>query len=470
MKILNTILSVIIVLLYSYLCYLLCDIGLLSGILEKVLMIALFVVMVLIILGMFKLKNKKKIIAYVFYVILLIVLSVGIYYLNPTKNFIDSFDTADKTSYDNYYVVVLKKSKYTKLSDLKDKPIGVCEDLSKKVTKKININYEEQKLDSCARLKENLFDGMIDAAILSDVSEYLISSSYEDFEKNVRVIYKISIPKKTKNVNKNDDIDVTNTPFALFISGIDTSGAISKVSRSDVNIVVTVNPKSHEVLLTTIPRDYYVMLHGTTGYKDKLTHAGIYGIDKSVSTVEDLLKINLNYYVRVNFDSVTNLVNQIGGVRINSDQDLNFCNIKKGYNDLNGECALRFARERHSYKTGDRHRGENQEEVIRAIIDKVSSSTAILTKYNNIISNLQNNFETDVPSKTIKEYIKMQTKDMPKWNVKNLNLNGYDSHNYTYSYRGSMLYVMEPDINTVDKASSVINGMLDGKTFSELEL
>ena len=212
------------------------------------------------------------------------------------------------------------------------------------------------------------------------------------------------------------------------------------------------------------------MLHGTTGYKDKLTHAGIYGIDKSVSTVEDLLKINLNYYVRVNFDTVTNLVNQIGGVRINSDQDLNFCNIKKGYNDLNGECALRFARERHSYKTGDRHRGENQEEVIRAIIDKVSSSTAILTKYNNIISNLQNNFETDVPSKTIKEYIKMQTKDMPKWNVKNLNLNGYDSHNYTYSYRGSMLYVMEPDINTVDKASSVINGMLDGKTFSELEL
>ena len=181
MKILNTILSVIIILLYSYLSYLLYDIGLLSGILEKVLMIVLFVVMILIILGMFKLKNKKKIIAYVFYVILLIVLSVGIYYLNPTKNFIDSFDTADKTSYDNYYVVVLKKSKYTKLSDLKDKPIGVCEDLSKKVTKKININYEEQKLDSCARLKENLFDGMIDAAILSDVSEYLISSSYEDF-------------------------------------------------------------------------------------------------------------------------------------------------------------------------------------------------------------------------------------------------------------------------------------------------
>lgn len=469
MKILNTILSLIIFLLYSYLSYLLCDIGLLSGTFEILLIIFLFIVIILVILGMFKLK-KMKVISYAFYIILLMVLLVGIYYLNPARNFINSFDMSNKTSYDNYYVVVLKKSKYIKLSDLKDKSIGVCEDIDENVTKKINIDYKDEKFDSCTKLKENLFDGMIDAAILSDVSEYLISSSYEDFEKNVRVIYKISIPKKMKNVNKNDNVDVTDTPFALFISGIDTSGLISNVSRSDVNIVVTVNPKSHEILLTTIPRDYYVQLHGTTGYKDKLTHAGIYGIDKSVSTVEDLLNININYYVRVNFDSVINLVNQIGGIRIYSDKDLEFCDIKKGYNDLNGECALRFARERHSYNTGDRHRGENQEEVIKAIIDKVSSSTAILTKYNNIISNLQNNFETDVSSRTIKEYIKMQTKDMPKWNVKNLNLNGYDSYNYTYSYRDSMLYVMEPDVNTVDKASEVINGMLNKKTFSELEL
>ena len=209
-------------------------------------------------------------------------------------------------------------------------------------------------------------------------------------------------------------------------------------------------------------------MNGTTGYKDKLTHAGIYGIDKSIKTVEDLLNIKINYYARVNFDTVVNLVNQIGGISIYSDQSLKFCNIKKGYNDLNGDCALRFARERHSYQTGDRHRGENQEEVIRAIIDKVGSSSAILTKYNSIISNLQNNFETDVSSKTIKEYIKMQTKDMPKWSVKNLNLNGYDSHNYTYSYPTTKLYVMQPDINTVNKASEVINQILNNKTFSEL--
>lgn len=469
MKILNTILNVIIILLYSYLSYLLYDIGLLSSLLGIIGFIFLTVILLLIIIGMFKLK--KKIIAYVFYILMTFVMFIGIYYLNTTKSFIDSFDKSDKENFDNYYVVVLKSSKYTKLSDLNSKKIGVCEKLGSNVTKKININYSEENYTSCQLLKEALFQNRVDAMIINDVNEYLLRDTDDDFEKKIRIIYKISIPKKTKNVNKNDNVDVTNTPFTFFISGIDTSGAISTVSRSDVNIVVTVNPKTYEVLLTTIPRDYYVRLHGTTGYKDKLTHAGIYGIDKSVSTVEDLLKINLNYYVRVNFDSVTKLVDELGGISIYSDKALNFCNIKKGYNYLDGKCALRFARERHSYDSGDRHRGENQEEVIKAIINKVSSSSTILTKYSSILSNLQDSFETDVSSDTIKKLINLQASNMPKWNVKTLNLNGYDSHNYTYSYNsGSMLYVMEPDVNTVNKASRVINGMLKGKTFNKLGL
>lgn len=469
MKILNTVLSVIIVLFYIYLGYLLYDIGLLSSLLGIIGFIFLTAILLLIIFGMF--KFKKKIIAYVFYILMIFVMSIGVYYLNTTKSFIDSFDKSDKENFENYYVVVLKSSKYTKLSDLDSKKIGVCEKLGSNVTKKININYNEENYTSCQLLKEALFQNRVDAMIINDVNEYLLSDTDDDFEKKIRIIYKISIPKKTKNVNKNDSVDVTNTPFTLFISGIDTSGAISTVSRSDVNIVVTVNPKTYEVLLTTIPRDYYVRLHGTTGYKDKLTHAGIYGIDKSVSTVEDLLNINLNYYVRVNFDSVTKLVDELGGISIYSDKALNFCNIKKGYNYLDGKCALRFARERHSYDSGDRHRGENQEEVIKAIINKVSSSSTILTKYSSILSNLQDSFETDVSSDTIKKLINLQASNMPKWNVKTLNLNGYDSHNYTYSYNsGSMLYVMEPDVNTVNKASKVINGMLKGKTFSKLGL
>lgn len=467
MRIINSILGALLLTLYGYFAYLLYDIGLLSGKIEIIFAIVILMFVILIVLCLvFKKKNR---LIYIPFVIFSIIFIIGIYYLNPTKEFIDSFGKNNKEGYDDYYVAVLKDSKYIKLNDIKDKDVGICEDLDNRVNNKINVRYNSKKYEDCEELKNDLYGSKIDAVILSDVKEYLISNNDNDFENRVRIIYKITIPKvDTNDEPKELDINITKTPFTLFISGIDTNGAISRVSRSDVNIVVTVNPISHEVLLTTIPRDYYVQLNGTSGYKDKLTHAGIYGIDKSVKTVEDLLNIKINYYARVNFDTVVNLVNQIGGISIYSDQNLKFCNIKKGYNDLNGDCALRFARERHSYQTGDRHRGENQEEVIRAIIDKVGSSSAILTKYNSIISNLQNNFETDVSSKTMKEYIKMQTKDMPKWSVKNLNLNGYDSHDFTYSYPTTKLYVMQPDINTVNKAGEVINQILNNKTFSEL--
>lgn len=468
MKFLNKIFSGLLVILFSYFSYLLFDIGILSGMFGVILISILTIIVLLIIIGIMKGKKVCKIFSYVFYVIFLSIFIIGIYYLNTTKAFIDSFGKSDKTSYDNYYVVVLKNSRYLKIKDLKNKKIGMCKALDSNVLKKIKISFDDNLYNDCESAKEALYDKKIDALILGDVDEFLLSNADSLFEENVRVIYTIKIRKENAKEKENENVDVSKTPFTVFISGIDTYGTISKVSRSDVNIVVTVNPISNEVLLTTIPRDYYVQLNGTTGYKDKLTHAGIYGIDMSIRTIENLLDTNINYYLRVNFDSVVKLVDEIGGVNIYSDRDLKFCDIKQGYNYLDGKCALRFARERHSYETGDRHRGENQEEVIRAIIEKVSKSNAILTKYNTIITNLQNSFESNVSSKTIKDYIKMQIKDMPSWNVKNLNLSGYDSHNYTYSYKGSKLYVMEPNYNTVNRAKKVINGMLNKKTFSEL--
>ena len=188
----------------------------------------------------------------------------------------------------------------------------------------------------------------------------------------------------------------------------------------------------------------------------------------SIETIEDLLGIDIDYYARVNFDTVVKLVDQIGGINIYSDQDLRFCNIKKGYNEVDGKCALAFARERKSYATGDRHRGENQEEVIKAIINKVGSSPALLTKYNSVLENLKNNFETNASNEIVKSFIKLQIKDMPSWNVGVVNLDGTGSNNYTYSGGNRMLYVMEPDINTINKAKEVIEKIINGKTFYEL--
>lgn len=466
MKAFNIIFSVILCLIYGYLSYLLNDLGLLSNKVLTFAFIFVFLIIIAIIVCLLKLKSKIiKIILYIISTVIMIISILGIYYLSSTINFIDNFGNTKK-EYDYYYVVVMKDSKYNTISDLKGKLIGTADEINTDVLDKIKINYEKKVYETNNGLVSSLYSKKIDAIIISDIEEYSFEGEDDSFTKKVRVIKTIKLPKD--DVVEKSDKKIVDEPFILYVSGIDTNGAISKVSRSDVNIIITVNPTTRQVLLTSIPRDYYVQLHGTTGVKDKLTHAGIYGINKSITTIEDLLQINIDYYARVNFDTVVNLVDQIGGISIYSDQNLSFCNIKKGYNNVDGKCALRFARERHSYQTGDRHRGENQEEVIKAIISKVQSSSSILTKYSSILNNLKNNFETNASDDVVKEFIKHQMKDMKSWHVESLNLNGYDSQNYTYSMGSAMLYVMEPDMNTVNKAKDVINKIINGKTFYDL--
>lgn len=466
MRIINIVFSSILCLLYGYLSYLLNDLGIFSN--NILLYICIFggIVVIFTVFGLLKFKSKIiKTFLYLISLIIILISSIGIYYLNSTINFIDNLGNT-KESYDYYYVIVLKESKYTKLGDLNNNVIGKSENLNNEVIDKININYETKNYGSNNELINALYDKTIDAIVISDIGEYLIEEEDKDFTKKVRVVETIKIPKEEKQEETNTK--ELEEPFILYISGIDTNGSISRVSRSDVNIVVTVNPKTHQVLLTNIPRDYYVQLHGTYGVKDKLTHAGIYGVDMSVQTIEDLLGVNIDYYARVNFDTVVNLVNQIGGITIYSDQNLKFCNIKEGYNDVDGECALRFARERKSYATGDRHRGENQEEVIKAIINKVQTSSSLLTKYNKILGNLQNNFETNASNEVVKSFIKMQLKDMPTWNVGTINLDGTGASNYTYSGGSSLLYVMVPDEQTINAAKTAIDGIISGKTLNEL--
>lgn len=466
MKFINIIFSIILCFLYGYLAYLLNDLGILSN--NILLYICIFGGIIVIFNVVALLKLKSKIIKFFLYIIGLIIAlisSIGIYYLNSTIDFIDNFGNK-KESFNYYYVIVLKESKYTKLDDLNNTLIGKSENLNNSVLDKIDINYKDKTYDSNNELINALYDKTIDAIVISDIGEYLIEEQDKDFTKKVRVVETIKIPKEEKEVEANNK--ELEEPFILYISGIDTNGSISRVSRSDVNIIVTVNPKTHQVLLTNIPRDYYVQLHGTYGVKDKLTHAGIYGIDMSVTTIEDLLGINIDYYARVNFDTVVNLVDQVGGITIYSDQNLKFCNIKEGYNDVDGKCALRFARERKSYATGDRHRGENQEEVIKAIINKVQTSSSLLTKYNKILGNLQNNFETNASNDVVKSFIKIQLKDMPTWNVGTINLDGTGASNYTYSGGNMMLYVMMPDLQTINAAKTAIDGIISGKTLNEL--
>ena len=251
--------------------------------------------------------------------------------------------------------------------------------------------------------------------------------------------------------------------YVLYISGIDTDGNIANRSRSDVNILMVVNPTTGRVLLVNTPRDYYVQLRGTTGLRDKLTHAGVYGIDVSVGTLEDLYGITINYYLRINFTSLVNVIDALGGVDVNSVYAFSSrgYTFVEGMNHMDGPAALAFSRARYNFAAGDRVRGQNQERVIEAIIQKISQP-AVLMNYNQILSSVQNSIQTSMSQDEISAQVKQQLETGRKWDVTSTSVDGAGSLDYTYTYPGQRLYVMVPDQSTVDQAKAMIQSTLNG--------
>jgi len=312
-------------------------------------------------------------------------------------------------------------------------------------------NFKAKKLSRSKKI------GIIIASFIMIVANIFVSSISSDLMSLLNNIQDDGYGIITES---DQHIKLTK-PFTLYISGIDTYGDISTMSRSDVNIMVVINPQTHKILLVNTPRDYYVQLHGTTGLKDKLTHSGIYGINMSVNTMEDLYSVPINYYLRINFSSLTKIIDALGGVDVNSQYkftaDGYLFNV--GVNHLNGNQALAFSRERHSFEGGDRTRGSNQELVIEAIIAKMNDSQTIIN-YQQILASLNGVIQTNMSSSDISKLISAQLNDMSKWNVESIGVTGTDSNNYTYSMGNIPLYVMEPDMTSVDTAKQAIQQYL----------
>ncbi len=403
-------------------------------------------------------------------IIISICLLVGIIYIFKTYDFMSKIK--GNGLYENYYVIVKSDSKIDKMESL-DKIYSYNEltDSYKEAVEKISKEIVE--VSSIDTLKEKLLNGNADAILLSNVMKEYIDSEDSEFSNKIKIIETIKVRiNETSEVSK---VKLDKEVFTIYVSGIDTYGDISLRSRSDVNMLVTVNPNTNEILLISIPRDYYVQLHNTTGYKDKLTHAGIYGVNMSIATIEDLLDIDINYYIRVNFSTVVNIVDTIGGIDVYSDKTFtshagNSIKFVKGMNHMDGKYALAFSRERYAYQEGDIHRVQNQQDVITAIIKKLTSSKTLLTKYTSILDSISKSFQTNIDMDDISSLAKLQLKNMPTWNISKYNLNGTGDSAYTYSMGKQKLYVMIPDTNTVDKARTYIESMKDGIRLSELGL
>ncbi len=433
--------------------------------------IALFLLLVFF---LFINKNKTKVWLFLFNDILFIAIICGCYFGYTKTNDVMAFlreNLGAKYETNIYYFVVNKEASYNKLSDIEGKTIKLVDDLDNKtelernISKKVNVSYDylETIVDSLYEIQENK-----DLILFVNSGNYdAMVENYEDFEGKVKVLDNIEI--KFRVENNATGVDVTEDSFIVYLSGIDTrSGKLPAKSLSDVNIIMVVNPQKRKILMVHTPRDYFVQIGNTKGLKDKLTHAGLSGgIKTSLATIENLYDIKAPYYARVNFNAVIKLVDAVGGITVYSDKKTTFtcwtdrgCKIKPGNNNLNGRCALAFARERHAYKEGDRHRGENQEQVITKLIEKITSSKTLLSKSSDILKSLEGTFETNITTEEITSLVKMQLDEMKSWTIDTYNVSGSDSYEYTRSYPGQQLYVMVPDYKTVNTAKERIKEAL----------
>ena len=332
-----------------------------------------------------------------------------------------------------------------------------------KKDKKVDVKVDD--VASYQEAYDNLKSGKSKAMVLSGSYASLLESVDSNYASNLKTIYTYKIKKKNSNSAKQVDSKV----FNIYISGIDTYGSISTVSRSDVNIIMTVNMNTHKILLTTTPRDAYVKIPGGGADQyDKLTHAGIYGVETSEQTLENLYDIKIDYYARINFTSFLKLIDQLGGVTVHNDQAFTSLHGKfdfpVGDIQMNSEQALGFVRERYSLDGGDNDRGKNQEKVISAIVNKLASLKSV-SNFTSIVNNLQDSVQTNMSLDTINALANTQLDSGSKFTVTSQAVTGTGSTGQLTSYAmpNSSLYMMKLDDSSVASASQAIKNLMEEK-------
>lgn len=427
------------------------------------------VFLVCLLLTLFK---KGKHLVTVLLVLFSIVVGVSLF---AFKSLVDVADNINKTaSYSEIEmkVVVPANSSISDVSELTNVQAPTSADESNINALIANIKSEKgveltvDPVDSYQSAYENLINGSSQAMVLNSSYSSLLELSYNDYESNLKTIYTYKIKKAIEDTAKTTDKNV----FNIYISGIDTSGAVSTVSRSDVNLILTVNMNTHKILMTTTPRDSYVRIpDGGADQYDKLTHAGIYGIETSVKTLENLYDIPINYYARLNFTSFVKLINALGGVTVYNDQA--FTSLNGNYNfgvgNINltsGEEALGFVRERYSLEHGDYDRGNNQLKVIQAIIEKLTSFQSV-SNYSDVISTLQDSIQTNMPLNTMMSLVNEQLDSGKTFIVSSQEVTGTGSTGQLTSYAmpNASLYMIQLDDASVAKASQAIKNVMEGK-------
>lgn len=433
-------------------------------------------VIIPIILGVFILgfffwilSKKGKGLVTVFLTLMVIVLCTGLFFVKSALDFSNKLNTTARVSQVEMSVLVPADSPIKDVTELESVLAPVASDadnitaLLSHISTDKGVTLTEKTSLSYATAYESLLAGEEKAMIMNSAYAELLSSEHQDFDSKVKAIYTFTIKKKVQN-SSSQKLD--SDSFNVYISGIDTYGSISSVSRSDVNIIMTVNRTTHKILLTTTPRDSYVPIaDGGNNQYDKLTHAGIYGVDSSIHTLENLYGIDINYYARINFTTFLNLIDLIGGITVTNDQE--FTNgqghFPVGEVTLNSEQALAFVRERKSLANGDNDRGKNQTKVIAAIVNKLASLDSI-AKYSDIINGLGDSIQTNMPFETMMTLANGQLESGQKYEVTSQAITGTGSTGKLPSYAmpNASLYMLSIDNASLEAAKEAIKATMEG--------
>lgn len=439
------------------------------------------------------------------FMIIVVTLSYGLgyFYLYKTAGMLSTISTSSSGSgtklgslsdemTNNVSVIVMKSSNYNSLKDLSGKKIGTTSELDAKSTEKCltdikkSIDFDQEDYPNYNQEMTDLYDGRIDGVILDESSRGIVYEQFLNISQVTKVVHTTSYkaPREHAIVDSKHPVDVTKDPFTIYFSGNDSFGDIQETSRTDSNMLVTVNPKTHRILMTSIPRDYYVPVACAEdaadgcpdGQKDKLTHTGLYGVQTTINTIEDFMDVDINYYVRVNFSSLTNIVDAIGGVDVTVGKGLavdqfytddTIGGVVEGENHLDGQKALAYARERYAYEDGDLQRVKNQQQVLKAIIKKVKSPSMLL-KYASLIDAIGSAIETNMPSSSITNFVKFQLASNSSWKFESYPMVGDTGMEFSPSL-GDTASVTYQDRGSIETAHDKIEAILNGENASSVK-
>ncbi|RRN49613.1 LytR family transcriptional regulator [Streptococcus suis] len=429
--------------------------------------VTLLLVGVAVLAGLLMWRKKARIFTAFLLIFSLVITSVGIYGMQEVVKFSTRLNSNSTFSEYEMSILVPANSEITDVRQLtsilapaeydQENITALLDDISKMESTQLATSPATSYLTAY----QSMINGESQAMVFNGVFTNILENEDPDFSSKVKKIYSFKVTQTVETATE----QVSGDSFNIYISGIDTYGPISSVSRSDVNIIMTVNRATHKILLTTTPRDSYVAIaDGGQNQYDKLTHAGIYGVNASVHTLENLYGIDISNYIRLNFTSFLQLIDLVGGIDVENTQEFTSggYNFPVGTVHLDAEQALIFVRERYSLANGDNDRGKNQEKVIAALIKKLSSPDN-LANYQAILTGLEGSIQTDLSLETIVGLVNTQLESGTQFTVESQALTGTGRSDLSsYAMPGSQLYMMEINQDSLEQAKAAIQSVLDG--------